>query len=84
MRFGHSLWAKVRQASDIINIQGLLKQYWDSTADEFTVPSQSDHQLVSPFLIEKHSGRFFWKVRWDFRVAILCQHCRSYLRYRPS
>ena len=41
MRFGHSVWAKVRQANDIINIQGLLKQYWDSTADEFTLPSQS-------------------------------------------
>ena len=41
MRSGHSVWAKIRQAGDIIDIQGLLKQYWNSTEHEFTVPSQS-------------------------------------------
>ena len=41
MRSGHSVWAKTRQASDVIDIQGLLKQYWDSDEHEFTVPSQS-------------------------------------------
>ena len=40
MRSGHSVWAKIRQTSDVTNIQGLLKQYSDSTEREFTVPSQ--------------------------------------------
>ena len=41
MRSGHSVWAKIRQNSDVIDIQGLLQQYWDSTEHNFTVPSQS-------------------------------------------
>ena len=41
MRSGHSVWAKIRQNSDVINIQGLLKEYWNSTKHEVTVTSQS-------------------------------------------
>ena len=41
MRSGHSFWAKDRQHSDTIDIQGLLKEYWDSNQHEFTVLSQS-------------------------------------------
>ena len=41
MRTGHAYWAKTRQQSDVIDIQGLLKEYWDSNQHEFTVPSQS-------------------------------------------
>ena len=42
MRFGHSFWTKTRQNNDVIgiDIQGLLKEYWNSTEHEFTVPSQ--------------------------------------------
>ena len=50
MRSGHSVWAKTRQASNVIDIQGLLKQYWDSIEHDFTVSSQSrppTSQLIS-------------------------------------
>ena len=41
MRSGHSFWAKIRQKSDTVDIQELLKEYWDSTEHELTIPSQS-------------------------------------------
>ena len=82
MRSGHSVWAKTRQAYDIINIQGLLNQYWDSTEHEFMVPSQSRPPTSPPFLIEKHSGHVPWKVRWAFRVTIL--YTRPSLCNSPS
>ena len=72
MRSGHSVWAKTRQASDIIDIQGLLKQYWDSTEHDFMVPSQSRPPTSPPFLIEKHSCHVLWKVQWAFRATIHC------------
>ena len=40
MRSGHSVWATIRQTSDVTNIQGLLEQYSESTEREFTVQSQ--------------------------------------------
>ena len=56
MRTGHALWAKVRQNTGTINIQGLLKQYWDSTEHEFTIPSQS-HPLTSQPISDKEAQR---------------------------
>ena len=41
MRTGHSFWAKNRQNSDVIDIQGLLKEYWGSTEHELMVTSRS-------------------------------------------
>ena len=41
MRASHLFWAKHRQNNNVIDIQALLKQYWDSTEHEFVVPSQS-------------------------------------------
>ena len=41
MRTFHSFLAKNRQNSDVIDIQGLLKHYWDSSEHDFTLPSQS-------------------------------------------
>ena len=39
MKTGHSIWAKRGQNTVVVDIQGLLKQYWDSDKHEFTVPS---------------------------------------------
>jgi hypothetical protein len=35
------LWAKNRQANEVIDLQGLSNDYWDSNKHEFTVLSQS-------------------------------------------
>ena len=65
MRSGHSFWARIRQNSDVIDIQGLLKNYWDSTEHEFTIPSQSwpptsppisDTEAQRPFPLENTMG----------------------------
>ena len=41
MKSGHSVWAKYREASDVIDLDGLFKDYWSSNNREFTVLSQS-------------------------------------------
>ena len=65
MRSGHSIWAKIRQNSDVIDIQGLLNNYWGSTEHEFTVPSQlrpptsppiSDREAQRPLPLENTMG----------------------------
>ena len=48
MRSGHSFYAKIRQNSDVIDIQALINQYWDSTEHEFTVPSKSRPPISPP------------------------------------
>ena len=40
MRGGH-FWAKHRQASEMIDLQALFDDYWNSNENEFMVPSQS-------------------------------------------
>jgi len=40
MKSGHSVWAKYREASDIIDLQALFNDYWNSNKHEFTVLSQ--------------------------------------------
>ena len=41
MNTGYFLWAKNRQNTTLIDIQGLLTQYWDSAENEFKIPGQS-------------------------------------------
>ena len=38
---GHLLWAKGRQMNELIDLQGLFKDYWSSDKRQFTVQSQS-------------------------------------------
>jgi len=65
MRTGHSFWARGVQNNDVIDIQGLLKQYWGSTEHEFMVPSQlrlpsspliSDREAQRPLPLESTMG----------------------------
>ena len=84
MRSGHSFWAKNRQNSDIVDIQGLRSSYLDSNEHEFTVPSQSRPQLLRPCLMRKYRGRCHWKVPWVFGVQILCKHDCPFLCNCPS
>jgi len=44
MKSGHSVWAKYREASEVINLDGVFNDYWRSIKHEFTVQSQ----LLSP------------------------------------
>ena len=41
MKSGHSVWAKYREGSKVIDLDGLFNDYWSSNSDEFTVLSQS-------------------------------------------
>jgi len=40
MKSSHSLWAKHREASEVIELHGLFRNYWSSTDHEFTILSQ--------------------------------------------
>ena len=39
MKSGHSVWAKYREASEIIDLHGVFNDYWTSNNHEFTVLS---------------------------------------------
>jgi hypothetical protein len=41
MKIGHSVWAKYREANEVIGLDGLLSDYWGSNNDEFAVLSES-------------------------------------------
>ena len=41
MKIGHLIWAKYREASEVIELDGLFSGYWNSNNHEFTVLSQS-------------------------------------------
>ena len=41
MKSGHSVWAKYREASEVIELDGLFSDYWGSNNHDFTVLSQS-------------------------------------------
>ena len=41
MKSGHSVWAKYREANEVIALDGLFSEYWGSNNREFTVLSQS-------------------------------------------
>jgi len=41
MKSGHSVWAKYREAGEVIKLDALFSEYWSSNNREFTVLSQS-------------------------------------------
>ena len=41
MKIGHYIWAKYREAREVIGLDGLFNDYWSSNAHEFTVLGQS-------------------------------------------
>ena len=41
MKSSHSIWAKYREASKVIDLHGLFNDYWSSNDHEFTVLGQS-------------------------------------------
>ena len=40
MKSGHSVWTKYREASEVIDLNGLFNEYWGSNDHEFTVLSE--------------------------------------------
>ena len=73
MKSGHSVWAKYREASEVIDLDGLFDDYWSSNKDNFTVLSQS-LSLPSPIRSDqKGRGYCDWKVQWKFGSTILCK-----------
>ena len=57
MKSGHSFWAKHREASEVIELDGLFRNYWSSNDHEFTVLSQSLSPTAHADLIMKDRGR---------------------------
>jgi len=41
MKSGYLFWAMYREASEVIDLDGLFSEYWSSNNREFTVLSQS-------------------------------------------
>ena len=41
MKSGHSVWAKYREANEVIKLDGLFSEYWSSSNHEFTLLSRS-------------------------------------------
>jgi hypothetical protein len=56
MKIGHSVWAKYRETSAIIDLDGLSNDYWGSSNDEFTVLSQS-LLPISPRISDREGQR---------------------------
>jgi len=61
MKRGHSIWATYREASEVVDLDGLFNDYWSSNNHEFTVLSQSLSPTVRAYLIENHRGCCHWK-----------------------
>ena len=61
MKRGHSFWAKYRETSEVIDLDGLFSDYWSSSNHEFTVLSQSFSPTVRTDLIKKDRDRCHWK-----------------------
>ncbi len=50
MKSGHSVWAKYREASEVIDLHEVFNDYWTTKNPEFTILSQSsitDHSAQS-------------------------------------
>ena len=65
MKSGHSVWAKYRDANEVIDLHGPFNDYWSSNNREFTVMSQFSSPTSPPIssdsrtevvVIGKHSG----------------------------
>ena len=46
MRSGHLFWAKDRQATEPIDLEGIFDEYWGSDKHEFKVPSKSQSPTI--------------------------------------
>ena len=73
MKSGHSVWAKYRQASEVIDLDGLFDDYWSSSTDEFTVLSQSLSPGSPRRSDQMDRGYCDWKVQWLSGYTILFQ-----------
>ena len=81
MRRHHSFWAKNRSASEAIDLQEVLNDYWGTSERIFTVPSRSYSPAVRSYLMAKRRGHYFrWKAppaSLVSRITILCEQHRS-------
>ena len=80
MKIGHSVWAKYRESSEVIDLDGLFSDYWSSNHDEFTVMSQSSSptspcissdRRTEPVVIGKYSGSLEVRFSSNDTVRIL-------------
>ena len=62
MKSGHSVWAKYREASEVIDLHGVFNDYWSSGDHEFTILSQSQPTRQHAYLIEKDRGGYDRKI----------------------
>ena len=61
MKGSHSNLATYREASKVIGLHGVLRDYWGSNDHEFTVLGQSLSPSARADLIVKNRGRYHWK-----------------------
>ena len=70
MKSGHLFWAKNREMSEPIDLQGSFDQYWRSTEREFTIPSQSRSKPARSHLIQKAEVIVVGKHRHSLEVHL--------------
>ena len=58
MKSGHSVWAKYREASEVIELDGVFSEYWSSENHKFTVLSQS-LSPTGPHRTDREGQRLF-------------------------
>ena len=58
MNSSHSVWAKYRDAGEVIELDGLFRDYWSSNNHEFIVLSQS-FSPTSPHRPDYEGQRLF-------------------------
>lgn len=57
MRRGHSVWAKYREASKVISLQGLSNDYWNPRNHNFTVLGQSLSPTIHECPLKEKEGQ---------------------------
>jgi hypothetical protein len=53
---GHLFWARSRETSEVIDLQGLFNDYWSSDNHEFTILGQSLSR-TSPRIADREGQR---------------------------
>jgi len=69
MKRGHLFWAKYRQKSEAIDVQGLFNDYWGLKEREFTLSSQSrspTSPLISDTYVEGSLTLESIGARWNY------------------
>ena len=79
MKSGHSVWAKYREASEVIELNALFDDYWSSENNKFAVLGQS----LSPTSSHRSDGEGQRLFPLESIVALLKCNSLQMIRFVP-